>query len=92
MTKIRKINKVWQSKPTVEGAGVRLHRAFGYSQVPHFDPFLLLDDFRGDDPADYLIPRCSLMTIYGMLFFGRRKACEPQTPCRKALMRICLWS
>jgi redox-sensitive bicupin YhaK (pirin superfamily) len=54
MTKIRKIKKVWQSKPTLEGAGVRLRRAFGYSQVPQFDPFLLLDDFRADDPADYL--------------------------------------
>jgi redox-sensitive bicupin YhaK (pirin superfamily) len=53
MPKIRKINKVWQSKPTTEGAGVRLHRAFGYYQVPQFDPFLLLDDFRADDPADY---------------------------------------
>ncbi len=53
MTEIRKINKVWQSKATMEGAGVRLHRAFGYYQVPQFDPFLLLDDFRGDDPADY---------------------------------------
>ncbi len=54
MGEIRKINKVWQSKSTLEGAGVRLHRAFGYYQVPQFDPFLLLDDFRGDDPADYL--------------------------------------
>ncbi|MGA7563008.1 MAG: pirin family protein [Desulfobaccales bacterium] len=54
MAKIRKIDKVWQSKPTLEGAGVRLHRAFGYREVPQFDPFLLLDDFRGDDPADYL--------------------------------------
>ena len=54
MAKIRKINKVWQSKPTMEGAGVHLHRAFGYHEVPQFDPFLLLDDFRGDDPADYL--------------------------------------
>ncbi len=54
MPRIRKINKVWQSKPTVEGAGVHLHRAFGFYQVPQFDPFLLLDDFRGDDPADYL--------------------------------------
>ncbi len=53
MAKIRKINKVWQSKATLEGAGVRLHRAFGYYQVPQFDPFLLLDDFRGDDPAEY---------------------------------------
>jgi quercetin 2,3-dioxygenase len=54
MTQIRKIKKVWQSQPTLEGAGVHLRRAFGYSQVPQFDPFLLLDDFRGDDPADYL--------------------------------------
>jgi quercetin 2,3-dioxygenase len=54
MVKIRKIHKVWQSKPTLEGAGVHLHRAFGYYQVPEFDPFLLLDDFRGDNPADYL--------------------------------------
>jgi quercetin 2,3-dioxygenase len=54
MAKIKKIKKVWQSKPTIEGAGVHLHRAFGYYQVPQFDPFLLLDDFRADDPADYL--------------------------------------
>lgn len=53
MSRARKIKKVWQSKPTMEEAGVRLHRAFGYYQVPDFDPFLLLDDFRADDPADY---------------------------------------
>ena len=39
---------------TVEGAGVRLHRAFGYYEVPQFDPFLMLDDFRSDKPEDYL--------------------------------------
>jgi hypothetical protein len=54
MPTVRKIHQVWQSQPTREGAGVRLHRAFGNQQVPKFDPFLLLDDFRGDDPADYL--------------------------------------
>jgi redox-sensitive bicupin YhaK (pirin superfamily) len=54
MSAIRKITKVWQSKPTLEGAGVHLRRAFGYYQVPEFDPFLLLDDFRGDSPADYI--------------------------------------
>ena len=54
MSTIRKITKVWQSKPTT-GRGRRPpHRAFGYYQVPQFDPFLLLDDFRGDKPADYL--------------------------------------
>ena len=50
----RKIAKVFRSKPTIEGAGVHLRRAFGYSQVPAFDPFLMLDDFRSDTPAEYL--------------------------------------
>ncbi len=45
MTKARKILKVLTSKPTIEGAGVHLKRAFGFSQVPMFDPFLMLDDF-----------------------------------------------
>src|SRR3974377_1345135 len=53
MSRVRTIKKVWQSRPTLEGAGGRLHTAFGYNQVPQFDPFLLLDDFRADDPADY---------------------------------------
>jgi len=42
------------SRETLEGAGVRLHRAFGYPQLPLFDPFLMLDDFRADRPEDYL--------------------------------------
>jgi len=54
MTETRKIAKVLKSKPTIEGAGVHLKRAFGFSQVPMFDPFLMLDDFRSDNPADYL--------------------------------------
>jgi quercetin 2,3-dioxygenase len=54
MNSIRKISKVWKSKPTLEGAGVHLKRAFGYYQVPLFDPFLLLDDFHSDYPPDYL--------------------------------------
>jgi redox-sensitive bicupin YhaK (pirin superfamily) len=54
MTKTRMIRKVWKSIATIEGAGVHLHRAFGYSQVPTFDPFLLLDDFRSDTPELYL--------------------------------------
>jgi redox-sensitive bicupin YhaK (pirin superfamily) len=47
---------VWKahSRGTLEGAGVRLHRAFGYQDIPAFDPFLMLDDFRTDRPADYL--------------------------------------
>lgn len=50
----RKIQKVWKSKPTIEGAGVHLKRAFGYYQVPQLDPFLLLDDFHSDNPSHYL--------------------------------------
>lgn len=54
MMKIRKIHKMYKSKPTLEGAGVHLHRAFGGSTDAHiFDPFLLLDDFRNDRPQDY---------------------------------------
>lgn len=54
MTEIRKILKVFKSKHTVEGAGVHLKRAFGFSEVPMFDPFLLMDDFRSDNPEHYL--------------------------------------
>ena len=54
MTEIRRIHKVWKSKSTIEGAGVHLKRVFGYSQVPMFDPFLLLDDFRSDNPEHYI--------------------------------------
>ncbi len=50
----RKIRKVIKSKPTLEGAGVQLKRAFGFSQPYLFDPFLLMDDFRGDDPMNYI--------------------------------------
>jgi len=51
---IRRMKTVWKSEPTIEGAGVHLRRAFGNREVPQFDPFLLLDDFRSDDPQDYV--------------------------------------
>ena len=50
----RKIRRVVKSRPTIEGAGVHLRRAFGFGEVPDLDPFLLLDDFRSDDPSLYL--------------------------------------
>ncbi len=54
MTKLRKIQQTIRSKPTIEGAGVHLHRAFGGPRdADLFDPFLLLDDFRSDSPQDY---------------------------------------
>ena len=54
MTTTRNIRKVLKAKPTIEGAGVHLKRVFGFSEVPLFDPFLLLDDFRNDRPEHYL--------------------------------------
>jgi redox-sensitive bicupin YhaK (pirin superfamily) len=50
---IRPVKKITQSKPAVEGAGVRLRRAFGFGDTTAFDPFLLLDDFRNERPEDY---------------------------------------
>ncbi|HEX3374597.1 MAG TPA: pirin family protein, partial [Edaphobacter sp.] len=51
---IRPVKRLIQSKPTMEGAGVHLRRAFGFGNTSDFDPFLLLDDFRNDVPADFL--------------------------------------
>jgi redox-sensitive bicupin YhaK (pirin superfamily) len=51
---IRPIKGIRQAKPTLEGAGVRLRRAFGFGTTSEFDPFLLLDDFRNEHPEDYL--------------------------------------
>jgi redox-sensitive bicupin YhaK (pirin superfamily) len=50
---IRPIKRITQSTPTIEGAGVKLRRAFGFGTTSEFDPFLLLDDFRNDRPDDY---------------------------------------
>ena len=49
----RSVQKIVESVPTLEGAGVRLRRAFGFGNTSEFDPFLLLDDFRNDRPMDY---------------------------------------
>ena len=51
---IRPVKRVIESVPTIEGAGVKLRRAFGFGQTEDFDPFLLFDDFRSDTPRDYL--------------------------------------
>jgi hypothetical protein len=51
---IRPVKRIAQSTPTLEGAGVKLHRAFGFGTTDEFDPFLLLDDFRNERPQDYL--------------------------------------
>ena len=51
---IRPVKRVIEASPTLEGAGVRLRRAFGFGNTSEFDPFLLLDDFRNEHPDDYL--------------------------------------
>jgi quercetin 2,3-dioxygenase len=51
---IRPVKRVIKAKPTLEGAGVHLRRAFGFGNTTDFDPFLLLDDFRNDVPEEYL--------------------------------------
>jgi hypothetical protein len=50
---IRPANRIIKAQPTMEGAGVHLHRAFGFSEPEMADPFLLFDDFRNDQPAHF---------------------------------------
>jgi redox-sensitive bicupin YhaK (pirin superfamily) len=54
MADIRRIKTVFKSQPTMEGAGVRLMRVFGYRETELMDPFLLLDHFGSDNPDDYM--------------------------------------
>ena len=51
---VRPVKEIIHAKPTMEGAGVKLRRAFGFGNTTEFDPFLLLDDFRNEHPEDYL--------------------------------------
>ncbi len=51
---LRPLKQVIETTPTLEGAGVKLQRAFGFGKTKEFDPFLLFDDFRNDNPRDYL--------------------------------------
>jgi len=51
---IRPVKRIVSATPHTEGAGVKLRRAFGFGETSEFDPFLLFDDFRNDNPTDYL--------------------------------------
>ena len=69
---MRKIKLIQNAEPVLEGAGVHLMRVFGYHQRPLYDPFLMLDDFRNDEPAKYLAgfpwhPHRGIETITYML-------------------------
>ncbi|MDP7150732.1 MAG: pirin family protein [Paracoccaceae bacterium] len=50
----RPVKGTSQAQPTMEGAGVHLHRVFGFGDTSETDPFLMMDDFRNDDPAKYM--------------------------------------
>ena len=69
---VRSVKMVRAARPTLEGAGVHLRRAFGNGDETVFDPFLMLDDFRGDDPSQYRLgfpwhPHRGIETITYML-------------------------
>jgi redox-sensitive bicupin YhaK (pirin superfamily) len=51
---LRPVKEIIRTQTTMEGAGVKLERAFGFGRTDEFDPFLLFDDFRNDNPGDYL--------------------------------------
>jgi quercetin 2,3-dioxygenase len=68
----RMVKEILQAKPTLEGAGVRLKRVFGYHDIPKFDPFLLLDHFGSPHPEDYILgfpwhPHRGIETVTYML-------------------------
>jgi redox-sensitive bicupin YhaK (pirin superfamily) len=76
---LRPIKRLIKAKPTLEGAGVHLRRAFGFGNTSDFDPFLLLDDFRNERPEDYLAgfpwhPHRGIETITHVCPRGNRRA------------------
>ncbi|MHB8054106.1 MAG: pirin family protein [Candidatus Aminicenantales bacterium] len=54
MEQYRRVKKTFAGRPTLEGAGVKLRRVFGFREVPLFDPFLMFDDFGSEIPEDYI--------------------------------------
>ncbi|MEJ2257252.1 MAG: pirin family protein [Woeseiaceae bacterium] len=54
MTELRRVERVLTGQPATDGAGVRMTRVIATPALDHFDPFLLLDEFRSDDPNDYI--------------------------------------
>lgn len=54
MTITRSVDALLQARPTMEGAGVQLKRGFAFGQEYKFDPFLLFDDFSGDEPSKFI--------------------------------------
>lgn len=72
-----------RAQPTLEGAGVKLHRAFGFQDPSELDPFLLFDDFRNERPEDF-----------EKGFLGIRTAGSRRSPmcCRARLITQTAWA
>ena len=82
---IRAVKRIIQPTPTIEGAGVKLRRGFGFGDTTEFDPFLLFDDFRNDVPRDFLAgfpwhPHRGIETITYVLAGNRRARRQPRQP------------
>ena len=54
MAEVRRAHRVLTGQPATDGAGVHMTRVIATPALDHFDPFLLLDEFRSDDPSDYI--------------------------------------
>ena len=74
---IRPVKMQSQASPHIEGAGVHLHRVFGFGETEPFDPFLMMDDFRNDDPEMY-------KGVHGI----RTGASRPSPMCSKAMLNM----
>ena len=89
---IRAVKKILRPQPTLEGAGVKLQRGFGFGDPKEFDPFLLFDDFRNDNPEEYLAgfpwhPHRGIETITYVLAGAGRSRRQPRQSrhaCRAA--------
>ena len=89
---IRPVKRILESQPTTEGAGVKLRRAFGFGDTSEFDPFLLFDDFRNDNPEDFLAgfpwhPHRGIETITYVLCGHRHARRQSRQPGRSRRRR-----
>ena len=91
---IRPVKQVITAQPHTEGAGVKLHRGFGFGKTDEFDPFLLFDDFRNERPGDYLAgfpwhPHRGIETITYVLAGTVDARRQPRQPRHRSAPATC---